>query len=242
MAFGPALQAQTRRACRTPGGQAALVAALLASGCIIDGDHRCDVNQVVVAANALGGETCACAPDAVPEERGYGCILCGANETAMNAKCVCREGYTRPADNQACEESSIGTPCTGADSCQDPFPYCASDGAEGYCTAQGCTATSCPTGYTCEQASDAAYCGKLPAGLGKACTSDADCADGAAKSCDTFMSHTCILTGCASGELTCPGSYACCDVSAILPGFSVCIPPVALTADGNCTVGTKVTP
>jgi hypothetical protein len=223
-------------------GRAVLVMVSVASGCIVDDGHRCGLNQMVVAANMLGGEICVCTPDAIPDPRGNGCLPCGVNETAMNNKCVCLEGFSRAAEADPCEESSIGVPCTEASQCSGSFPYCATDASESYCTAQNCSATSCPTGYACEQAADATYCGKLPAGLGKTCANDGDCAGGAAKSCDTFMSHTCILTGCANGELTCPGFYACCDVSALLPGFSVCVPPTALTADGNCTVGTKVTP
>jgi hypothetical protein len=242
MSLTYAMATHARRKLAASGRAVASAAVLLWSGCFIDGDHRCDANQVLLKGSGFNADTCVCEPGAIPDARGHGCALCGDNEIAANSACVCAEGYSRATDDGPCERAAIGTPCTDDEGCSAPFSYCATDGSERYCSAQDCSATSCPTGYACEQASDTSYCAKLPEGLGRACTSDTDCASGEAKTCDTMQSHSCILTGCADEQLTCPGYYACCDVSAFVAGFSLCVAPGALTADEQCPFGTKVTP
>src|SRR5215471_12718637 len=92
-------------------GGLALAAALLAPGCIVDDDHRCDPNQVLEPGTGLTGDTCVCVANAVPDEaRGYGCLLCGDNETAANGSCECVLGFARGSDG-ACAEVSIGSLC-----------------------------------------------------------------------------------------------------------------------------------
>ena len=222
-------------------GRVVLLAVTLLTSCIIDKDHRCDEGQVYIENSGLVSAMCICAPGYIPDSDGIGCKRCGKNETVMNGKCACEPGFTQASDGGVCEKAAIGGDCTGDDGCSDPFPYCAPDGDEMYCSAKDCTATSCPSGFACEKTDGSSFCKKLPKGLGASCTSMDDCADGAAKFCDTQMTHTCILTGCANGDVQCPGYYGCCDLNALVPGLSVCTPPSALP-DGKCSFGTLVTP
>jgi hypothetical protein len=238
MSLAGAFEAHTLRKLRTIAYVAALLV-LLASGCIVDDKHRCDENQVLVTGTGLSSDVCQCAPGATPNPRGYGCIVCGANEIAQNGACACAAGYARGGDAGVCELSSIGLACTGEGTCQQPFPYCTTNGTDKYCTAQNCTVSSCPTGYACEKASPN-YCKKLPVGIGKSCATMEDCAGGEANVCDTQQTHSCLYTGCANGQVKCPGYWGCCDLSQFAPGFSVCRAPEALTADGQCTIGTLV--
>lgn len=243
MSLRHAIGAQTLRRCEAPGRGVALAAVFLWSGCIVDeGDQRCDANQVVVKGSGFTGETCGCAAGAVPDPKGYGCTLCGANEVVSNGKCACGEGYARTSDTGPCEKALIGAACTGDEGCSGQFPDCATDGAERYCSVKNCSATSCPTGYACEQANGTSFCAKLPARLNNPCTTNDECTTAEGQVCDTMQTHTCILTGCATRQVTCPGYWACCDVGAIMPGFSICAEPSSLKPDGSCSFGTKVTP
>lgn len=208
-------------------------------GACIDEDERCDTNQVLVHDMMGGPSACACVPGAFPSPEGYGCTMCGANEVAQGTACACVPGYARLTPGGACELSSIGAACTGPEGCQEPFPYCATDGAERYCTLQSCEASSCPGGYACaQQTGGPSYCAKLPEGLNKPCMSDADCAAGEAKFCETMFAKTCQVSDCATGANQCPGSYGCCELA---PGFSLCTPPTQL-ANGQCMFGMLVTP
>jgi hypothetical protein len=166
--------------------------------------------------------------------------MCGANEDAQNGNCVCIPGYAKAMEGAVCEIAAVGAACTGDEGCPASFPYCATDGTDRYCSVQGCSPTSCPSGYACEQGSAATYCGKLPVGLGEACTSDADCTK-EAKFCDTMMSHKCVLKDCVTKAITCPGFYGCCDLSMLVPNFSLCFAPEALVG-GKCPVGNLVAP
>jgi hypothetical protein len=217
-----------------------LVVTLLA-GCIVDKDDRCDEGQVYVESNGLISAMCLCETGSVPDPDGVGCVGCGRHETVVNGKCACEAGYTQASQGAACEKAAIGAACTDKDACSEAFPLCAEDGEERYCSAEDCTATSCPAGFACERLESASFCKKLPAGLGASCMSDADCANGDAKLCDTQMTHACILTGCANGDVECPGYYGCCDLNALVPGLSVCTPPAALP-DGKCSFGELVKP
>ncbi len=243
MSLRHAIRTQTLTRWGAPGPGVALAAILLWSGCLIDQDNRCDTNQVLVKTSGIGNsESCGCVANAVPDPRGYGCTLCGANETVANGKCACVQGYGRTSETGPCEKVAAGAPCTSNADCSEPFPYCATDGAERYCSVQNCSATSCLTGYACEQTNGTSYCAKLPEGLGNSCTSNADCESGEAKTCDTMQTHSCTLQGCATKQVTCPGFWACCDLGAFVPGVSTCTAPTSLNADGSCTFGTKVTP
>jgi hypothetical protein len=222
-------------------GYVVLFATMLLSSCIIDKDHRCDDRQVYIEQSDLTAASCLCGPGSVPDADGVGCVQCGAHETVQNGKCACDTGYTQATDGGVCEKAAVGAECAGDSECGEPFPYCAADGDEHYCSVTDCTATSCPSGFACDHTDASSFCKKLPKGLGAMCTSDSDCAAGEAKFCDSQMTHTCILTGCASGDVKCPGFYGCCDLNSLVPGLSVCTPPSALP-DGKCSFGTLVMP
>lgn len=223
------------------GCRVALLALTLIASCIIDEDERCDEGQVYIANSGLIPATCICAEGLIPDPDGVGCVRCGTHEAVLDGKCTCEPGYTRPSEGGVCEKAAIGAECSDDGACSEAFPYCAADGDERYCSAQDCTPTSCPAGFACEQLESSSFCKKLPKGLGATCMSNDDCADGDAKLCDTQMTHTCILTDCANGNVDCPGSYGCCDLNALVPGLSVCTPPSALP-DGKCSYGELVTP
>jgi hypothetical protein len=138
---------------------------------------------------------------------------------------------------------AIGATCTGNASCIEPFPYCAMDGSDPYCTKQGCKAGECPTGYSCDAASEASFCAKLPSGIGVACTATGgECDELEANFCESFMAHVCFVEDCATGQSKCPGEYACCDLSSLV-GMprSLCFAPNQLQ-NGACPAGTLVTP
>jgi hypothetical protein len=240
MGFDSARSSRLRRIA-FGGSRVALLAVALLASCIVDEDRRCDEGQIYIENSGLISAMCLCAPGTIPDSDGVGCIKCGKHETVMNGKCACESGYTQASEGSACEKAAIGAECSDSASCSEPFPYCAADGDEHYCSAEDCTATSCPSGFACEKTDSASFCKKLPKGLGASCMSNDDCADGAAKFCDTQMTHACILTGCANGDVKCPGFYGCCDLNALVPGLSVCTPPSGLT-DGKCSFGTLVTP
>lgn len=240
MKFDSARSARRHRAAF--GGRCAVfLAVTLLAGCIYDKDKRCDEGQVYIEHMGLSSAMCLCAPGYVIEPDGVGCKRCGENQTVMNGKCACEMGYTQAVDGGVCEKAAIGSECMDDDGCSAPFPHCAADGDEKYCSVQDCTATSCPSGFACEGMGSSSFCKKLPKGLGAPCMSMEDCADGEAKLCDTQMTHTCILTGCANGDVKCPGYYGCCDLNSLVPGLSVCTPPSSLP-DGKCAFGTLVTP
>jgi hypothetical protein len=222
-------------------GCAVFLAVTILASCIYDKDKRCDEGQVYIENAGLAAAMCICAPGRVPDSDGVGCVKCGKNQTVQNGKCACEPGFTQAGEGDPCEKAAIGGDCTDAEGCSDPFPYCASDGDEKYCSAQDCTATSCPSGFACEGMGSSSFCKKLPKGLGASCMSNDDCADGEAKFCDTQQTHSCILTGCANGDVKCPGYYGCCDLNSLVPGLSVCTPPSGLP-DGKCPFGTLVKP
>lgn len=228
-------------------GCVVLIATAFLASCIIDKDKsdRCSEGQVYVE-ETLGGidsAECLCAPGSMPNPSGVGCIGCGEHQSVMNGKCACDVGYSAASDGGVCEKVAIGAACGGASDCSEPFAYCAQDGDDHYCSADSCDESSCPTGFACQpkDGDTPSYCKKLPKGLGASCMSSEDCASGEAKFCDTTMTHSCILTGCASGDVKCPGYYGCCDLNSLVAGLSVCTPPSGLT-DGKCPFGTLVNP
>lgn len=216
----------------------ALIGSLVSLGgaCILD-DERCDENQTHSTEGVL--DYCKCAPGSVPDPKGYGCIRCRANEMVEDGKCVCKEGFTKGSPTAACKESvgpALGSACEDHTMCSEPYPYCATDASEKYCTKQGCMDTDCPADFTCEMRGGERFCAKLPSGIGEPCMANADCASYDADECDTF-NKKCVLGGCAMGKRSCPHTWVCCDLSMFVPGVSVCGGPDA----GMCP-GKVVTP
>jgi len=214
---------------RSKGRYALVLLALIGvfpSACVYDSKDRCGPHQVMYS-----NLRCVC--DATSATTATGCQPCGDNEVPGATGCVCKAGYVKPAEGEACVEAPMGlgvecdlttTPCT------DPqFSHCetGADG-KGYCTNTGCTsAADCTGGYACDPATTA--CLRPPTGLGMSCTSEADCAGTEATYCDTFQSHSCLVQGCTVAPNNCFSGWDCCDLSAFGVAQPLCIPAGACT-------------
>lgn len=220
-------------------GACALAQAL--AGCIIQG-NKCSPNEVeYTGLHAL----CLCAPDYVTDSDGTGCVPCGENETAAQNLCVCKAGFGRTAATDPCAPIESSGPCASDAECAPSAPYCAKAGsADSYCTTAGCGSNAqCLTGWSCEAGPTVRYCARPPSGLGASCQSDADCSSYDAKYCDTLVSHTCLIGGCATRATTCPSEWLCCDYSALLgSALSICVSPTTQVSGGCPQGGTKVSP
>ena len=210
---------------------------LVISRCVVE-DGACSEHQVPAADTMY---TCKCEKGYVPDdERGYGCVKCGANETSDGVKCTCKAGFARPDDDSACEKiegSVAGSECSPDKACTDPNPYCAESEAPSYCTTQGCAKNDdCPSKWRCGEAGGDKFCKKPPEGLGDSCQTNADCGK-EAPYCETFQTHTCIINNCLSQPSVCPSSLICCDLSALI-GESFCVDKSALM-NGLCPGGAK---
>jgi hypothetical protein len=216
------------------------VSVALAGSCIVD-DDRCSDNQVLDTQQRTG---CVCAPGAVTDPRGYGCMKCGEHEQAVADKCECESGYIRPAEGAPCEVnmgSSQGDPCSAEAPCSAPYPYCATLDGESYCTDQGCTTQdACPINWRCKQADGMGFCAKPPTGLGLPCTMQSDCEGQGASYCESFVSHVCLVQSCATRENICQSRNSCCDLPALL-GTSLCVPSTRLM-NGLCPDGQPPVP
>ena len=76
-----------------------------------------------------------------------------------------------------------------------------------------------------------------PDGLGKACTTNADCAGTDATFCDTLITASCLLEGCALGGTDCPVGYECQDLSMFGAAGTVCVSAVCDLAANDCPSG-----
>jgi hypothetical protein len=206
--------------------------AILVGACILDHD-RCDANEVHATPDAL--DYCVCAAGAIPDPKGYGCLRCGAHEVVKGAKCVCKDGFDKESPTASCKAvvgQPIGAACSDASPCTDPYPYCASDGPDAYCTKRDCSTDDCPSGYSCESGGGAMFCAKLPTGIDAPCTSNDDCAAFEAAECNTF-DKKCVLGSCAIGKTDCPNGWSCCDIGAFIPGISFCAAPGGIMCPGK---------
>ena len=237
--LGAALARVTERVRWTvvAGGLALPVFAQL-GGCIV-ADSRCGENQQVSQINPAA---CQCVEGTVPDPKGYGCKQCGDHEKAVNQACECEVGYGRSNDGAACEKvegSSPGDSCDADNPCRDPNPYCAEGEGGGFCTTTGCTVQNdCPTEWRCTEEGSSRYCDLPPTGMGKSCSTAADCAGTEATYC-SFIIESCLVEKCVTGENACPSGYVCCDLPA-LAGTSVCasleLLPGGLCPDGKAPV------
>jgi hypothetical protein len=213
--------------------------------CVCD-DRSVNVNGSCVpcGANEVPGPSgCVCAPGFAQTSADATCVACAANEVAGANGCECATGFSRPAPGQACApcDAAAGTcapasggqgvpcdpqtnPCT--DSTQS---YCfVRTGQAGYCTKQGCTSDSdCTGGYACDSKVSPSVCRKPPAGLGKACTSNDQCAGTEATFCDTVVTKGCAVQGCNLNPDDCHPGYVCCDLSK----YGI---PITLCSAGSC--------
>lgn len=74
-----------------------------------------------------------------------------------------------------------------------------------------------------------------PTGVGEPCKMTSDCAAFDATYCAAAMG-VCLVEKCAKGENACGSNSTCCDFSALLAGFSICVPEGNLNS-GNCPMG-----
>lgn len=192
--------------------QAVLAVAIGAttSACVYDSDRRCGPAMTYVEAT----RTCVCDSNAVAEPGG--CRACAADEIPVMGKCGCPAGQTKNADNVCSVVAGLGDPCDTATSpCTSAeYSYCAVDGAgtAGTCTKTCATDADCGSAYTCADWETQPYCRTFE-GLGDTCASSADCT-GDARYCDTFQTHTCVVSDCSLTDHDCPRSTMCCDFSA----------------------------
>jgi hypothetical protein len=198
-------------------GLAAIVAA-----CVYDSDDRCSPGQVL-----FDDYRCTCAEGAVLTAQG--CVPCGENEVPGGSGCVCAEGFSRPTDDTPCQAlpSALGVACevTGAP-CSDPsYSLCfAASGTAGYCTSECTTSEECVGGYVCDVAAAPPYCRRPPTGFGRACETDADCADTEATYCDSFTLHQCVVRDCSPANQDCFPGTRCCDLSQFGVPAPLCLP------------------
>lgn len=197
------------------------------SGCV-----PCGANEVP------GTGACIC-------KVGYGrtsptaaCAPCGENEvTDAAGTCACKPGFARATPQDACAAmtSGPGASCdTQSSACSDAtYNVChATAGTQGYCTNQGCASSAdCTTGFTCDLAASPSFCSRPPTGLGKTCTTDADCAGNDATYCDLVKTKGCLVQGCSLSPDNCSEGYECCDLSA----YGIQKPLCVSIALGGCT-------
>lgn len=211
----------------------------LQAACIV-GENKCDAHQVEAKDNKFY-HYCTCEPNAIPSAAGFGCTPCGANEIVVAGACACAPGFAKLSATDACTEVVVGQvaihqACASDTDCGGAYPYCASAGSSGYCTAKGCTSHADCTeeSYYCDDAGATKFCHEPPTGVGMTCVSDADCAGKAASHCETQQSHTCIITGCGTDPGKCK-AQACCDLTSLGAG-SLCVPQSSLKG-GKCFDG-----
>lgn len=197
-------------------------------GCLVDTEKPCAENQVEFEGDFSG---CVCAPNSVATPDGAGCTPCGVFEVVKGGQCECDTGYARIAG--ACQPSALGSACSAEMPCAEPYSFCASGG---YCTTSGCTGNQdCTAAYWCDSSGAESFCRQNPSGLGKTCTTSADCAGLEASRC---AQGTCQVGGCAAaGAPACFSDFVCCDFTALAATIGdLCIPPSSLVG-GKCPGG-----
>lgn len=200
--------------------------------CVYDGDHRCGPHQVL---NTDNEAICVCDEQSVATADG--CVPCAAHEVPGATGCECEEGYARTSANKPCtkEETSGtgGTSASGGQTGTGPSSDAGAPASAGQGGTTGGDTSSCETdddcteGYVCQTKLSPSVCVKVPDGLGKACTSTADCAGTEATFCDMVVTKACTVEGCSLDPDDCLPGYTCCDLS----GFGI---PTTLCSLGAC--------
>ena len=188
--------------------------------CLYDPDQRCGpAMHFVDVANA-----CVCDANAIAVPGG--CKACAADEVAAGGACACPAGQTKNESNVCVTVAGLGDACDTASSpCNNPmYSYCAtSGGTSGTCTKTCTSNAECDAAYTCTTWGAHPYCRTFK-GVGKSCTSPADCT-GDAMFCDTYQTHSCIVAGCDLVKNDCPRGQTCSDFSMFgLPNLCVGAP------------------
>jgi hypothetical protein len=187
----------------------AAVIALAISACLYNPDQRCgSAMHFVDAANA-----CVCDSNAVAVAGG--CKRCAADEVPGTAGCACPAGQTKDASNVCITVAGLGDACdTASNPCRDAtYSYCAASGSgtAGTCTKACTSSNDCDAAYTCATWEAHPYC-RTFSGVGNSCTGQGDCT-GDANFCDSFQTHTCIISGCDLVKNDCPRGMICTDFS-----------------------------
>mgnify|MGYP000467282402 CR=1 FL=1 len=191
------------------------------ASCVYDPNARCGENQQFVE------DACVCVNNAALTS--LGCVSCGENEMSTGSACSCVAGYERVSAGAACTAltSKLGVACdTGNAPCTDPkYSVChVVSGTAGYCTEQGCSdANPCSGSYACDTNATPTFCRRPPVGVGKTCSSDADCATTEATFCEVFQTHQCLVQSCTSTPNSCFPGQECCTIAPLKK--SLCLPP-----------------
>ena len=190
---------------------AALVG-LATGACLYNADQPCGpAMHFVEVANA-----CACDSNAIAV-RG-GCKACAADEVAAGGACACPAGQTKNASNVCVTVAGLGDACdTTSAPCTDAvYSYCATrgNGTSGTCTKACANNADCDAAYTCATWEAHPYC-RTFSGVGMSCSMPSDCT-GDAMSCDTFSTHSCVVTGCDLVKNDCPRGQTCTDLSSFM--------------------------
>lgn len=189
----------------------------LTAGCVFDADERCGENMNYAA----DLHSCICAENAISVPGA--CTACADDEVVENNACACPAGEVKNDVGICATVAGLGDPCDTqtSNSCADAtYNYCAATGAgsAGVCTSTCTVDADCGTTYTCADWEPVPYCRPFT-GVGRSCTSQADCAGLDAALCDTQLSHSCIVGGCTVEGDECPRSQECCDYTSFGFGF-----------------------
>jgi hypothetical protein len=185
------------------------LAVVAVGSCVYDSSQRCGPAMTFVEAT----NACVCDSNAIAVVGG--CQPCAADEVPAGGTCACAAGQTKSADNVCVTVAGLGDPCDTATSpCTDAkYSYCAvhGTGTAGICTKACASNTDCDAAYTCATWEAHPSC-RTFAGVGASCTATTDCV-GDANFCDTFVTHTCAISGCSLTANDCPRGTLCCDFS-----------------------------
>jgi hypothetical protein len=167
---------------------------------------------------------CSCVENAIL--KGGGCTPCAADETVVAGSCACAEGQVKSSTGVCATVAGLGDPCSASAPCTDAtYSSCAPSTAgasAGTCTKACTTNTDCDGAYTCATWEPQPYCREF-SGVGKSCTSPADCAGNDAAYCESFQTSSCIVSGCSLTAQDCPRNTQCCDFSSFGIG-NLCTP------------------
>ena len=156
-----------------------------------------------------------------------GAFYCSEN-CADHASCPdgfhCREGR--------CARGHLGTdgdPCVLTEDCLDPL-VCYVDGADAYCTRDGCESTGCPAGMVCTPTDTSSVCALQAAPVGARCDGPQQCHT---QGCLTFNGEGLCTIQCSRDEPCPPGTYCTESDSGQLACAPNSLPPRIDTGDGG---------
>jgi hypothetical protein len=182
---------------------------LVGGACVYDAGQRCGPAMTYSETARL----CLCDSNAIAVPGG--CRPCADDEVASGGTCTCPPGQRKDADNVCAVVKGLGDACdTVTAPCNDTvYSYCAvkGGGTSGTCTKACANNNDCDAAYTCATWDATPHC-RTFTGVGDACGSSSECT-GDARYCDTFMTHSCLVSGCSLTANDCPRDTMCCDFS-----------------------------